>query len=322
MPIHAIIILIIVGLILVFLLFGVVPVLPIAIKVHKMQLMRSERNPWGRQCSCVTNEEQVQMWDEGQAWFETVKDKCTEISITSDDGLKLAGQYFDFGGKKCVMILGGRCETVGYSYYYTKPYVELGYNVLLIDPRAHGWSEGKFNCVGCKEYKDVIKWIKLAHDTYGNEKVLLHGICIGSATSSYVVGSKECPEYVEGIVVDGMYRSFYDTFALHMKAEKRPVFPFCPIIMFVIAHYAGKNPMFFTPIKMMKKYKGSVLMIHSRLDAFSEPRRAIEIFESCPSPTKRLVWFDKGAHSHVRINNVDKYDATIKEYVTEVINRE
>ena len=322
MPLPVLIIVIVAGVILAFFLFGILPVLPIAIKVHRMQLVRGGENTWNRECSCLTNEEQVRMWNEGQEWFETVKDKCEEISITSYDGLKLAGQYFNFGGKKCVLILGGRCETVGYSYYYTKPYVELGYNILLIDPRAHGLSEGKVNCIGIKEYKDTIKWMELAHDKYGNEKVLLHGICIGSANSMYTATSKQCPPYLEGIIVDGMYRNFYDTFALHMKQINRPVFPFCLLVMFVIQFYAGRNPITFCPGKMIKKYKGNLLMIHSKLDSFSEPRRAKKLFESCPSERKKIVWFDKGAHSHVRINNTEKYDAVIKEYVKEISSRE
>ncbi|MCQ2772656.1 MAG: hypothetical protein MJ238_05240 [Bacilli bacterium] len=311
----------IVGLIILFFLFGVLPVLPIAIKVHKMQLKRGGNNTWGRECSCLTNEEQVQMWNEGMAWFETVKDKASDVETIAPDGIKLVGQYFNFGGSKCVMILGGRCESLCYSYYYAKPYVEMGYNILLVDGRAHGNSEGEYNCVGCKEYKDILGWIKKAHDEFNNEKVLLHGICIGAATSTYVATSKKCPDYVEGLIVDGLYYSFYQTFANHMKAEHRPVFPFCLIIMFLIGVKGGKNPVFFKPGKLIKKYKGHLLMIHSKMDVFSLPYYAERMYESCPSSTKRIEWFDVGAHSHVRINNTKRYDEVIKSYVENVISK-
>lgn len=310
-----------IGLIVLFFLFGIAPVLPIAIKVHKMQLKRGGNNTWGRECSCITNEEQVQMWNEGFEWFDTAKDKMSEVEIKSDDGLKLVGQYFNYGHDKCVMILGGRCESLCYSYYYAEPYDKLGYNILLVDGRAHGNSEGEYNCVGCKEYKDILRWIALAHDELGNSKVMLHGICIGAATSINVVTSKKCPDYVQGIIVDGMYYSFYQTFANHMKAEKRPVFPFCMIIMFLIGFRAGKNPMFFKPGKLIKRYKGNILMIHSKKDVFSLPYFADKMFESCPSENKRIEWFDEGAHSHVRINNKKRYDEVIGTYLNNVVNK-
>ena len=43
------------------------------------------------------------------------------------------------------------------------------------------------------------------------------------------------------------------------------------------------------------------------------------LYDTCVAP-KKLVWFDHGVHSHVRINAPEKYDATIKEFVEEFLN--
>ena len=32
---------------------------------------------------------------------------------------------------------------------------------------------------------------------------------------------------------------------------------------------------------------------------------------------KKIVWFDHGAHSHIRINNMEKYDNSITEFIKE-----
>ena len=60
-------------------------------------------------------------------------------------------------------------------------------------------------------------------------------------------------------------------------------------------------------------------MIHSKEDKFSLPEKAQELYDKCSAP-KKLVWFDHGAHSHIRINNVLEYDKTIKDFLEEYIN--
>ena len=76
------------------------------------------------------------------------------------NGLKLVGEWFDYGFDKTVIILPGRRETLVYSYYYAQPYKELGINVLVIDQRAHGLSEGTYSTCGIKEADDVKLWLK------------------------------------------------------------------------------------------------------------------------------------------------------------------
>ena len=81
------------------------------------------------------------------------------MSITSFDGLKLIAEYYDFGFDKTAIIMPGRRECLIYSYFYAFPYKDAGVNVLVIDQRAHGLSEGKYSTCGIFEAKDVIDWI-------------------------------------------------------------------------------------------------------------------------------------------------------------------
>jgi esterase/lipase len=54
-----------------------------------------------------------------------------------------------------------------------------------------------------------------------------------------------------------------------------------------------------------------ILFIHSKVDVFSLPDKAQLLYEMCPSERKKFVFFDKGRHSFVRINNPEKYDETV-----------
>lgn len=296
-------------------IFFILPLIIIANHVFNQQLVRTSKDKWKRGCSATDNEEQVRMYDEGLKWAQNYKDKIKEIHI-KNEGLNLYGEFFDFGSKKCVIILQGRTESLLYCYYYAKPYQELGYNILVVDSRAHGLSDGKYNTAGLKEYKDIVAWTKYVQKEFGVEKFLIHGICIGSATGLYAIteGGLDC---YEGIVADGMYTTFYETFKNHMIDEKRPVHPFIDImlaIMMVRCHVNIKNK---GPIKSIKKLDLPILFLYSKEDKFSLPEKAQLLYDICPSK-KEIVWFDKGAHSHIRINNVEKYDDAIKSFVKEL----
>jgi hypothetical protein len=55
-------------------------------------------------------------------------------------------------------------------------------------------------------------------------------------------------------------------------------------------------------------------MLHSREDKFSPPERAKKMYDKCTAK-KKLVRFDRGAHSRVRINNPESYDGAIEDFI-------
>ncbi|MCF0143386.1 MAG: alpha/beta hydrolase, partial [Parasporobacterium sp.] len=216
------IILIIIGVLLVGgLVFSYFYTSMIARKVYEHTLVRTSPEKWGRCCSDTTNEEQVFMWNEGLAWEERNRDKKTELQI-ENEGFRLFGEYFDFGATKAVIIVPGRSESLMYSYYFAAPYEKAGCNVLVIDIRSHGLSDGKYDYIGVGEDMDVIKWAGVLHDRFGNKDVIIHGICMGAATGILALTKPDCPSYISGEVSEGMYISFYESYKQHMIYEKKP----------------------------------------------------------------------------------------------------
>ena len=307
-----------------FIIFSVlslfVPPMFLAKKKYFDLLVRTSKDKWQRQCSWPQDEEQSRMYVLGTEWAESHKENKKDVDIFSGK-LHLSGEYFDFGFDRAVIIVPGRMEACGYSYYFSDPYYKSGYNVLVIDNRAHGLSDGKYNSLGKKEHKDVIEWAKLLHDTLGNKEIIIHGICIGSSTAAYALSSKDCPDYIVGMVADGMYRKFFDTFINHLPKKNFMMTIFSLDFMLFLRLYAGVDPITDGPYKTVKKITKPILFIHSKEDTFSEPAKGYALYESCPSKTKKFVWFEHGRHSHLRITDTEKYDATIKEFVEEVYDK-
>ena len=288
---------------------------PIAKKVYNDQLVRTSADKWGRVCSCPENEEQQAMWDAGIAWAAPYQDRVTEVQV-ENDGFKLVGEYYDFGADRCAIILPGRCECLMYSYYFAEPYRKAGFNVLVVDTRCHGHSQGVYNTIGVKESGDVIAWAKLMHEAFANKEVWIHGICIGTSSGIFALTSPARPAYLKGLVTEGCYVSLRETFKRHMIADKRPLFPVLDMVMLLVNKHTGTNVYTQKPIREIKKLPAdcSVLFLYGKQDIFSIPKKSQKLFDACNAGEKKLVWFEKGGHSHLRINNVETYDQAIVDF--------
>ena len=125
-----------------------------------------------------------------------------QVSITSYDGLKLTARYYHRNDGAPVKI-----EFHGYRSAATRDFsganeldVLTGCNVLLVDQRSHGLSEGTTITFGIKERHDVVSWANYAVDRFGSDvKILLSGVSMGAATV-LMASNLELPSNVKGII--------------------------------------------------------------------------------------------------------------------------
>lgn len=288
---------------------------PLAKKIYVDQVVRTSKEKFGSACTFTDNEEQVQMWNEGLDWAKTIEDKREILSLTND-GLKLHAEYYNLGSDTAVITIPGRSEGLMYGYYFDIPYVrDMGMNVLAIDPRAHGESEGKYHSLGHYEHQDLDKWIELLEERYGIKKVYLHCICVGTCTGLLMAVQGKKRANIKGIITEGAFYTFKETFREHIKYEGHPTFPILDMCMYHIHKNTGAEIYKESPRELVKKLETPILFLYSRLDQFSLPKFSQILYDTCTSKNKRIVWFDKGSHSHCRINNEAEYDKAIKEFV-------
>lgn len=283
----------------------------------------SYRNPKKkrtRECTNKKDEQQMRMFNEGVEWAGRFKDKTEELSIVSGDGLTLYGEYVNFGYDKCAVILQGRTESLLYSYYFADVYYKNGCNILVVDIRAHGLSDGKYQTVGIKESDDCVLWIKLINEKYGINDFTIHGICIGGATAvyTYVKLKSAGNDLVKRIVTDGLFQSYYEIYKGYFRVYKWPSFPvllLCQLCFFLIYAFTGVRLFKETPLKYMKDMDIPILFIWSKQDFFCTKPKGEELFNACASKYKELNFFPKGRHSHVRSSQKAEYDEAIAKFL-------
>ena len=285
-------------------------------QVYLQTLKRATKDSWGRDYPSEAEERTVKMYQEGKAWADKNVKYKKDVHI-ENNGLNLYGEYYDFGADKCVFVLSGRTEALRYCYYFAIPYAECGFNVLAVDPRAHGLSDGEYNTVGFEESKDAVAWTKFLKENFGIKHVILHGICIGAAGGVLAIANEDCPDIVDGIVTEGMFVNFAESVKNHLIEKKKPVFIMLDLISNQMVKYTGHS-MKVGPIDFIDKMNKPLLMLHSKEDKYSKADKAVELFEKAGTDKKRIVWFEKGDHSMLRITDTQRYDGAIKEFIKEL----
>ncbi len=299
------------------LLFGVIVMTVVVPSIVTTKVfVRTSKKKWHYNCQEPGDKEQAELYEEATQWADRYAANRRPVEITSD-GYHLYGEYYDFGASKAALVIAGRTEACRYSCYFAEAYRRAGYNVLTIDNRCHGSSDGVVISLGIREYRDILCWLRLLHEELKNESIVCHGICIGSATALYALTNEACPDYVRALVADGMYVHFGESFRNHLTERKKPVFPCYQVCMALVGLRAGRNPRKFGPQNVMHKMTRPVLFLHGREDIYSVPEKAEVLYDLCPAK-KKLVWFDKGRHSFLRYHAKDKYDQTIIDFLSEL----
>lgn len=304
----------VVGLLISLLILWIVSFFVASYLVYVLTLKRKTKEQWGRELPSEMEPDHITMYDEGLEWARENQDKKEDVHIVNN-GLNLYGEYYNFGYDRCALIMSGRTESLRYGYYFAIPYAKNGCNILVVDPRAHGLSDGTYNTVGFEESGDYAAWIKMLHEEKGISSVVLHGICIGAAGGILALTTRDCPQIVDGIVTEGMFPNFGESVKNHMKERRKMIFPTFLLVDMWMKKYTGHS-MRKGPIDVIDKLGVPLLMLHSKEDMYSTPEYAQKLFEKAGSKRKRLVWFDHGRHSMLRITDTERYDNAITEFLS------
>ena len=287
----------------------------IAYIVYSRTLMRGKSGTWGREhCSEPGCEALETMWVRGIAWKDKNASFIKELTITSKDGLKLVAEWFDYGFDRTVIILPGRRETLIYSYYYANPYKESGVNVLVIDQRAHGLSEGKYSTGGIREAEDVSLWMEYMHKEHNQKYIYLHGICVGTCVA-IMVSTKYKTDYLKAVILDSAFISYKEIYKNHYLESGHKLFPVYYQIWFWFKFFTKCNINDSNPEMYMPRFDLPVLFIWGTKDVYCLPEKSKILYEKCASNQKEIEWFEGAEHSRVRLSNEEHYDGLVSDFL-------
>lgn len=187
-----------------------------------------------------------------------------EVYIMSDS-LRLHGKLFKNSGTKYALVCHGYTSKAKHMAGFVNKFHSLGYNVLAVDARAHGDSEGTKIGMGWVERFDVIEWIKYIISLEPDAQIILHGVSMGASTVLMASG-EELPKNVKAIIADCGYTSEWDEFRQEADVLHIPWFPVLNASSAISKVRDGYDFKQASAVEQVKKSHIPTLFIHGSKD--------------------------------------------------------
>lgn len=244
---------------------------------------------------------------------EVLKLPYEDFYVKSYDGLKLhAYFYIHKNSNHYVLMFNGyrgtpRRDFSGGSLEMMK----LGKNVLLIDQRAHGRSEGHSITFGRKEQRDVLTWINYVKEKFGQDiKITIVGISMGGATV-LMASDKISPDI--NVIADCPYSREKDVISYSLKKLGFPPKIFWPLSYLsalVFCHARLKDDALIN----VSKSKSKILIIHGTKDSIV-PHEMSERVYLANKDKVQYEKFEGVNHALSILKEPERYKKLVKEFI-------
>ncbi len=253
---------------------------------------------------------------EGRRWLEGMP--YINVYIKSFDGLRLYGALLENYSDKIVICVHGFTGSGKKDFAsLAQAYYKNGYNVLLVDNRAHGQSEGKYVGFGVLDRLDLRNWVKYVINRFGsNVQVFLHGISMGAAT--VLMASSIMPKNVRGIIADCGFTSVYEIFEYVLKRDYHlPKFPIIYLTNIMSKIRAGYGYKDVNTTAEIARSDIPILFIHGENDEFVPLWMTMKNYSHCKAYKEIFIVRES---EHAESHYIDKkgYERRILTFIEKI----
>ncbi len=237
-----------------------------------------------------------------------------KVKIKNKDGLELVGFLHNAHSDKTAIIVHGYMSNHSEMQGICDFYLRRRFNVLAVDNRAHGESEGR--CIGFGYYDrlDLLLWIEYVNKNIGG-KIVLQGLSMG-ATAVCCVSGEDLPKNVVAIVSDCGFANGDRQVSYVNRQNKVPQIIKKHLYSYLKrVHGFDMNKVDAT--KIVCKTKVPILFIHGDADNFV-PFENMEILYNATPENKRDKYVVSGAGHALAMKTAGKaYEKRIDKFLAD-----
>lgn len=228
--------------------------------------------------------------DAAAKWLE--KQPFQTVHILSRDGLRLAGHWLPCeAAQRTVLLCHGWKGNWAKEMGIFGPFLQAqNCNLLFIEQRGHGKSEGKYLGFGVLERYDCQSWIQYLQEHTASElPIYLFGCSLG-ATAVLMASGFHLPKQVQGIVADCGFVSPEEQITATLKAWWHlPKEPFLSIADRICRRKAGYSYREYSTLQAMEHNTKPILFVHGMEDRFVLPENTLKVHRACRTEKELLL---------------------------------
>lgn len=247
--------------------------------------------------------------------------KMQDVTVTAFDKKKLHGKYLDAGSDQVAILIHGYRSTPLNNFAVLGRYLyeEKGFNLLFVDNRAVGESEGKFVGFGLKERFDVRTWARYAERRPDLKKILLVGVSMG-ATSIAFTSDRLNAKYVRGVVLDCGFEC-PENQLLHISEAYKPmparlILPLVRLMCRVFLRIDLRE----NTIRHLNRMQVPALFLHGEQDKIVPFYEGENAYRECGGPKMRF-FVEKAGHATAFYEDLEKGKAVVSNFLETYFDR-
>lgn len=246
---------------------------------------------------------------------ETEKMPSEDLFITSRDGLRLHGKFYEYapGAPIEIMFHGYRGSAQRDLSGGVQRCFAIGHSALIVDQRCSNISDGNVITFGIKEHEDCLEWVNAVIRRFGGDvRIILTGISMG-ATTVLLAAGQPLPQNVIGVLADCGYTSAQAIIRKVIRDMKLPDKLLYPLVRLGARVFGHFDPDALTVPQALKNCTVPVIFIHGEEDLFVPCEMSRENYEACPGK-KALLTVPGAGHGLSYVVDPDRYFAGVRTF--------
>lgn len=214
------------------------------------------------------------------------------------------------GAKGAVIMFHGHGSCKSAILPEANQFLQLGYDVYMIDFEAHGNSEGEQSLVGIKESADV----KATYDYVkqkGEKNIIIYGVSMGAATAMKAIHDYRIQP--DKLILEMPFASLLDATKGKLRIMGLPGF-LGPVLTFWGGTLNGAWAFSYKPYQYAAEIKCPVLLQWGRQDPRVTEQETMAVFDHIPT-AKNLVIYENAGHESLYKKEPSKWRENVSAFL-------
>lgn len=227
----------------------------------------------------------------------TYAGEVEEIWLKTSDGVRLNTFYrSNPASKQALLLLHGNAENIGYGLGQMRALAKVGVNILALDYRGYGKSEGKPNEVGVYRDADAAYDYLVQERHFRPDDIVLYGHSLGGAVAINLASRRPCG----GLIVQSTFTN--------AAAMTREIFA-----LPLVGHLVKSR---FDSVRKIRDVHCPILVVHGTKDDVVPFAMGQKLFDAAPEP-KRFYQMEGAGHNDLLAAGGEGYVDTLKQFFAE-----